>query len=123
MLNIPEINRTINQLENGDTTFDNCIKLAALYIVTNYYNNGNSEQEAEVTKELSDILPQYKIYCAVKKKYQLGETNKDWLVMAMKDLCKEIKEVFNILYSSTDMAEERESLKELIADLYKKYDK
>lgn len=117
MLNKQEINNTITQLENGDTTFDNCIKLAALYTVRNYFITNDSKQEESVTKELSDILPQYKIYCAVKRKYQMGEATDFRVIKAMGDLCLEISEFFSTLYSSTDMPEERQEISKLIGEL------
>ena len=120
MLNKQEINNTIAQLENGDTTFDNCIKLAALYTVRNYFISSESTQENNVTKELSDILPQYKIYCAVKRKYQMGESTDLRVIKAMDDLCVEITEFITTLYSSTDMPEERSKLKQCITALYNK---
>ena len=39
MLNIAEIENTIQELENGNTTFDSCIKLASLYIVREHHLN------------------------------------------------------------------------------------
>lgn len=46
MMNINEINEAIQTLENKhSTTYDNCIKLAALYIVRDhYYNNNHNEK-------------------------------------------------------------------------------
>ena len=35
----------------------------------------------------------------------------------MKDVCKELNEFVHILYSNTDMQEEREEIKNLIANL------
>ena len=104
MLDIQQITDTINELEQGDTTFDNCIKLSSLYIVRDNFKSD------ETTNELDDILPQYRKYCEVKREYQLGNTSKDNVIVAMDRVCKEITEFINSLYSHTDMQEERDLL-------------
>ena len=70
MLNLEEINNTIDQLEEGNTTFDNCIKLSALYIVRDKLQSALQSEIVEepevvdaIENELSDILPQYRKYC------------------------------------------------------------
>lgn len=115
MLEIDEINNTIAELENGSTTFDSCIKLAALYTVREYYvsrQDTPSENSAcaEVKKELSDILPHYESYCDTKRKYQLGQVGKEHVIRSIQTVCKEISEFINSLYNHTDMEEEREIL-------------
>ena len=67
MINLNDITTTIKELESGNTTFDSCMKLAALYTVRD--NLG----ENRVTQEMQDILPQYKNYCNVKRRYQMHE--------------------------------------------------
>lgn len=64
--------------------------------------------------ELDDILPQYRKYCEVKREYQLGNTSKDNVIVAMNNVCKEITEFINSLYSHTDMQEERELLDNML---------
>lgn len=115
MLNLDEINNTIAELENGNTTFDTCSKLASLYVVRDKLMTG----ETKVEKELNDILPQYKAYCEVKKKYQQYELPEIAIQAAMKDVCIEIKEFIYTLYSGTDTVEERKQLKEMLKDLAK----
>ena len=45
MININEINEAIQSLENRhSTTYDNCIKLAALYTVRDHYYNNHTEK-------------------------------------------------------------------------------
>lgn len=104
MLDIEQVSDTIKELEQSDTTFDNCIKLASLYIVRNNYPTD------DVSTELDDILPQYKRYCTIKRNYQLGNLSKDAVISAMDKVCKEITEFINSLYSHTDMQEERDLL-------------
>lgn len=115
MLNITEINNTIIELENGDTTFANCQKLASLYIVREKFSNHVNAVE----HELSDILPQYKNYCAVKRKYQLHELTVDAVISSIGGVCKEIQEFIEVLYGSTDTYEERERIQQMIQSLQK----
>lgn len=99
MLNIDEINNTIAELENGSTTFDNCNRLASLYIVRDKLT---SHVVDTTEQELNDILSQYRSYCNIKRKFQLHEVSEQIMLDAMQELCREIKEFVQILYSSTD---------------------
>lgn len=118
MLNIEEIDNTIEELENGATTFDNCMKLASLYIVKEHNSTpAQTMVTGTVEGELNDILPQYRIYCATKRRYQLNELSDKAVQSAMKDLCTEIKEFIHVLYSSTDTPQEREQIRDLIDEL------
>ena len=115
MLNITEIDNTITELENGDTTFANCQRLASLYIVRDKFSNSTNAVE----HELSDILPQYKNYCAVKRKYQLNELTVDAVINSIDGVCKEIQEFIETLYGSTDTPNERERIQQMIQNLQK----
>lgn len=106
-MNLREITDTIEELENGNTTYDNCIKLSALYTVR---DNLKSDTE----KELNDILPQFRMYVAVKRKYQLKELSKDDLIFAMKSMCRDIEEFIDTLYNNTELPEERELIKVML---------
>lgn len=108
MLDIEQILDTIKELENSDTTFDNCIKLSALYTVRNNYPTD------EVENELDDILPYYRKYCDIKREYQLGNVDKERVITSMELVCKEIKEFIRTIYSNTDMQEERDLLEKLV---------
>lgn len=118
MLNIDEINNTIEELENASTTFDTCSKLASLYIVREFYkkpeNRNGRENTADVNrdvvKELNDILPQYRQYCEIKRKYQLNELPQEPVIKEMKQVCQELQEFVQTLYSNTDLPEERHIL-------------
>ena len=114
MLNIDEVNNTIIELENGDTTFDACIKLAALYTVKQHYKHSETDS---VVSELSDILPQYRKYVNIKKRYQLGELAEIAVENQIKRVCKEISEFIHTLYSGTDMPIEREYIKDMLNGL------
>ena len=109
-MDLREITDTIEELENGDTTFDSCIKLSALY---NVRDNLKSDTE----KALNDILPQFRMYVAVKKKYQLKELSNEDLIFAMKSMCRDIEEFISTLYQNTELQEERELIKMMLANL------
>ena len=117
MLDVAEIENTIKTLEDGDTTFDVCIKLSALYNVLDRYK----KKEDIVEKELNDILPQYQLYKEVKRKYQLKELNENAVYLSMQDVCREIKELIQSIYSGTDTEHERQLIKEMIQSLIEAY--
>lgn len=125
MLDIHEVDRTIRELENGDTTFATCSKLADLYIVRKYFETSKEMQEEyghkygnpQVKKELSDILPSYTEYCDLKKHYQMGEITEKPVLSSLEKMCDEIMEFMQALYSSTDMSEERMMITGLIEEL------
>ncbi|MCH5211010.1 MAG: hypothetical protein J1F01_08625 [Oscillospiraceae bacterium] len=122
MLNLEEINSTIKKLEDGETTFANCEKLAALYTVRKHFKgeekqSRDSDMGDDVTTELSDILPQYKKYCEAKRKYKQHETTEQPVIFAMANVCLEIKEFIKSLYSSTDMEAERDQIRQMVAVL------
>lgn len=122
MLNITEITNTIAELENGDTTFANCQKLASLYIVRDNFNKEDmqevpQQQVVEVEHELSDILPQYQKYCEIKRKYQMNEVTKNAVINSIDNVCREIAEFLQTLYGSTDMQEERDAIKTMLAEI------
>jgi len=106
-MDIRDINRTILELENDSTTFENCEKLAHLYIVRDNFTQS----------ELDDILPQYIKYTDIKRRYQLGEVSEKLVEKQVKLVCKEISEFIHALYSGTDMPIEREYMKEMINGL------
>lgn len=118
------IDDTIDELENSDTNFANCDKLAMLYIIKDHYKKYPPVLRGlydEVEEELNDIAPQYKRYCDIKRKYQLKEISKEPVIESMKLLSEEIEQFIKILYSSTDMTEERQILSSTLNKLAIKY--
>lgn len=111
MLDLVEIENTIEELENADTTFDTCIKLSALYNVREHLKSNSQTMvnglPNNVTKELADILPHYEKYINAKTNYQLNKVGEEVVVEYMSALCVEIDEFIRTLYSSTDMSQER----------------
>ena len=116
MLNLQEIDDTIEELENGPTTFDTCIKLSALYNIKEHLQDATMKLENDVEKELSDILPHYRKYVEVKRAFQHSEADKAAVLALMQSVCAEIKEFLMVLYSSTDTAEERDFLRLIIEE-------
>lgn len=117
-MNIQEIENTIKELENADTTFSNCQKLASLYIVKKYHTNTVPQKMNEnVVKEFNDILPMYSEYCNIKRRYQLKELTEDAVITAIKNVSREIKEFIKTLYANVDTEEEKEELTTMIAEL------
>ena len=114
-MNIIEINNTVVELENGDTNFANCQKLASLYIIQDRYNRNIPSNNVE--NELNDILPQYQNYCTVKRKYQLNEVTENAVINSIYKVCDEITEFLKTLYGSTDMQEERDAIIQMIKSL------
>lgn len=111
IMDIKDINRTITELEDDSTTFENCNKLASLYIIKEFFNKNAVEDE------LTDILPQYKKYTDIKRRYQLGEASEKTVEKQIKLVCKEVSEFIHFLYSSTDLPIEREIIKNMVMGL------
>ncbi len=68
-------------------------------------------------KELNDILPQYKKYIDIKRRYQLGELSEVTVENSIKLLAQELKEFLLILYRNTDMPMERASIKKMLDEV------
>lgn len=117
MLNLDEINSTIEELENSSTTFDTCNKLASLYIVRQNIQKEDIPTVQTVESELQDILPHYRKYCNIKRQYQLKEIAESTVYDAMNIVCTEIKEFLHILYSSTDTQTERNIIRQMLQDI------
>lgn len=112
-MNIADINRTIKELEDDSTTFENCGKLASLYIVRDKFSKD------KVQNELDDILPQYQKYVEIKRKFQFGELSEKAVENQIKAVCKEVSEFIKTLYTGTDMPIEREYIKNMLNSLQK----
>lgn len=128
MLDLEEINNTIEELENSRTTYENCLKLASLYIVReniNFKEKPNTDENKavynDVVKEYSDILPAYSDYCESKRKYQMNEIPAKKVLNEMENVCNEIVEFIKTLYSSSDIVEERQYLMKMISQLNNLY--
>ena len=114
-MDISMINDLIDELENGDTSLSNIRNLSALYNVKSHLLGSNRYDNT--AKELGDILPSYLQYIDTKRRYQLHEITDELLYINMKELCREIKEFIQALYSGTDTQQERDMLKQLIKEI------
>ena len=115
-MNVSEITNTIIELENGDTTFASCEKLASLYIVRDHLSAD------EVIAEYNDILPSDRDYCIDKAEYQKGNKTKEFIVSSINNVCKETNEFLFRLYCNTDMTEERIVIKDMLIDVLREID-
>lgn len=109
MIDLEEVNNTITELQNGQTTFDSCQKLASLFIVRNYLAGNDN-----VLSEYHDILPSYSKYVECKRNYQLNLDSLEHVENAFKTLLQEIYEFLDILYISSENTQERASIMSVI---------
>ena len=116
-MNLQEINNTIIELENSDTTFANCQKLASLYIVKEHLHNVEPKTDNIVIKEYKDILPMYFNYCSIKKQYQLNQVTEQAVHTATQDVSREIKGFIQTLYANVDTEIEKQELVKMITEL------
>ena len=125
-MNLYLIDDAIEELEQAETNFANCERLADLYIIKEHYKKYPPVLKGlydDVDKELNDIAPQYRKYVDIKRQYQLGDTTKESVLASMNLVAEEITQFIKILYSSTDTKEEREILRKMIYDLNRAYSK
>lgn len=113
MINLNEIEDTIKDIENKNTTLDNCKILADMLIIEHFYK----ARKSDVETELNDILPQYQKYREIKRKYQLQEVTENAVINAIYNVCREIREFIQTLYSSTDTQAERDAIVSMIKQL------
>ena len=113
-MNIEEIQYAIRELEESKTTVDNVAELANLYIVRDNLINKSEDQ-------FRDILPAYRKYCQIKRKYQLGEISDESVVDAVNLLCYELKEFIQTLYCGTDLRKERVAIESVLSNQYNQF--
>lgn len=116
-MNIKDIDKEISTLENSVYSLSNVRNLSALYNVREHLSNAIQSKPDALQRELDDILPQYRLYCDIKRQYQLGKTSEEDVIRAMRNVCKEIYEFLLLLYQNTDMSIERKQLKSMLNDL------
>lgn len=76
------------------------------------------ENSAEdIVKEYKDILPRYEYYKNAKIRYQTGEITEQALVSSVNDMCREIYEFCEILYTNADTAAEKQQYLSLFQSL------
>lgn len=115
MINKDILNNIIDELESEESLFDICQELAAFYIIQDHMFK--SEPKNEVVNEFKDILPEYRKYVDIKRKYQKKELTESAVILSMQNVCTEIKQFLRTLYSCTDMPEEREQIRSMLVNL------
>ena len=116
-MNLTEVNEAIKELLNGPLTLSNARNLSALITIQSYMKNAIQSKPDSLEQELSDILPQYKEYCNIKRGYQLGKLSDTDLIVAMRHVCKEIKDFLLLLYENTEIVQERTQLKAVLEEI------
>lgn len=111
MLNLNTVDDFIHGLEQQDTTLKNCLNLASLYIIREYATADATE------KEINDILPSYRQYAKVKRKYASGEVTDEAVIESLHNLCIEITDLVKILYANTEMGKERREIGKMIENI------
>lgn len=114
-MNIEIINEMIEELEESDTTYANVADLASLYTVK------DKLPMDKVTKELNDVFPAYTTYKTIKRDYQLNNTDKSKVIRQMEFVCEELNEFVCMLYSNSDLEEERQMIMSMLKNLNCKY--
>lgn len=115
-MDIKVLDELIEEVKESDTTYANARDLSALCSARNILAT-----PATIEKEIDDILPAYRQYVDIKTKYQLNQIDKESVVYSLSLVCREIQELIQILYSSTDMPLERIEIQNIIRLLYDKY--
>ena len=116
-MKLADVNEAINELQNSDFSLSNVRNLSALLNVREHLQNVTQSKPDSLEAELSDILPQYKNYCDIKRQYQMHKLSDDEVVSAMRQVCKEVKEFLLILYQNTDTKIERTMIKNMVSDV------
>ena len=108
MITKKDIYASIRYYEQETPTIDNCKILASLYTCLDHMDAEEGEEE------LTDIIPAYRKYAEVKRKYQLHEVAEVELLRAAKIVCIETTEFLSMLYSGSDTEEERELIRDIV---------
>lgn len=116
-MDINIIEQEIVKLENSiELTLEDLQELANLYTIRNNFLSVSSSVGIYE-------FPYYHSYVNSKRDYQLNKTTEGCVIGNMKNLCGEISQFFDNLYSNTDMGKERRCIVELIEKLHSKYHK
>lgn len=118
-MDLDMINNLIEELEKSEMSLSNIRNLSALYTVRNQLLDKSQEKVTQdiVTDEIDDILPSYLQYVDIKRKYQFGNESKDNVLTYLKSVCSEIKDLVHVLYSGTDMPEERQLIQKMVKEM------
>ena len=115
MVNKDILDNIIDELQSEESLFDICQELAEFYIIQDHMFKNESKNE--VVTEFKEILPEYRKYIEIKRKYQQKQLTESAVILSMQNVCTEIKQFLRTLYSSTDMPEEREQIKSMLTNI------
>lgn len=118
-MDIELIENTISELEQDATTYENCNKLASLYICRMFNKNANMSllDTSESVSHDNDILQSYYNYIEAKRQYQQYEVAEPNLLYNMQILCDDLIELISTLYHNTEIEGERALIVKMINDL------
>lgn len=118
-MDIELIENTISELEQDATTYENCNKLASLYICRLFNKNANMSllDASESVSHDNDILQSYYNYIEAKRQYQQYEVAEPNLLYNMQILCDDLIELISTLYHNTEIEGERALIVKMINDL------
>jgi len=120
MLDMELIEDSIEELENSEMTYENCIRLASLYICRDSNKNRNMsalDTSNSVSHDSKDLFSTYNKYIDTKKRYQQYEVVDKMLIYAMTNLCQDLTDFISNLYHNTETTAERALIVEMINNL------
>lgn len=120
MLDMELIEDSIAELEQDATSYENCIRLASLYICREINKNRNMsvlDTSNDVSHDSNDLFSTYNKYIDAKMRYQQYEVVDKMLIYAMSNLCHELTDFISNLYHNTETTAERALIVEMINNL------
>ncbi len=120
MLDMELIEDSIAELEQDATSYENCIRLASLYICREINKNRNMsalDTSNNVSHDSNDLFSTYNKYIDAKMRYQQYEVVDKMLIYAMSNLCHELTDFISNLYHNTETTAERALIVEMINNL------
>lgn len=120
MLDMELIEDSIAELEQDATSYENCIRLASLYICREINKNRNMsvlDTSNDVSNDSNNLFSTYNKYIDAKMRYQQYEVVDKMLIYAMSNLCHELTDFISNLYHNTETTAERALIVEMINNL------
>ena len=117
MLDMELIEDSIAELEQDATSYENCIRLASLYICREINKNGNMrtvDTSNDSIREEDCLFTSYNKYVDTKRRYQEYEIVDRLLICAMSNLCDDLLDFIEQLYHNTETEAERALIVEMV---------
>ena len=109
MINLKDIDASIEYYENQPTSLETCRILADLYVCR---DNANCEKVYDMP-----LISSYNKYVRTKRTYQLYNTDKEILLSDMSELSTEISNLISLLLQNSETEQERDILKTEITNV------